>query len=449
MKNKLNKALILSILTMALPAVLEMSLNTLLGVADTIMISQFIGKSALAAAGFANSIMFTLIFVFTSFNSGATALVARSYGEGDYDRLNRTASQTVLLNGGISLVIMALSLIFSVQLFSIFDTTIEVSNFIQDYFPIVAWSIPAMFLSFSYAAILRGAGDTVSPMVITGISNVINIIGNYVLIKGIWIFPEMGIAGAALSTTISRWIAVTAYTVICFGMHERVKLRLKDMAMQADILKPLIRISTPGAVEQALMQSSFLVLGVIVSRLDTVSEAAFRILINIESISFMPAVGLSIAAATLVGKSLGEKDEEKAYASGMTSALLATLWGGFMCIVFFVLREPILRAFTSDAAVIQASLGTMLLIAVNQPLLNFMIAMSGGLRGAGDTKAVMYITIGRLWLIFVPGSYFLIIRMATGIAGLWIAEIAAFLIFCVIIYRRFANREWMKIKLHD
>ncbi len=442
-----KRMLILSILTMAMPAIMEMALNTLLGVADTIMISRFIGDSGLAAAGFANSIMYTLIFVFTSFNTGATALVSRSFGEHNFDRLNRAGSQTVLLNGIIGLVIMILSLLFKGNIFMIFDTTPEVSQMIDAYFSIIAYGMLAMFLSFSFASILRGAGDTMTPMIITGIANILNIIGNYVLIKGVWIFPEMGIAGAALSTTLSRILAVIAYAFICFKLHDRVKLKLRLMAFQSDILKPLIRISLPGAMEQGLMQTAFLVIGVFISKLETTSEAAFRILINIESISFMPAVGISIAAATLVGKSLGEQDKEKAIEVGTVSYGLAVAWGFIAGFLFLVFRVPILHVFTTDSTVIDASIMTMLLMAVNQPLLNFMIGISGALRGAGDTKTVMYITIMRLWIIFVPLSYASIVWLNMGIAGIWIAEILSFVIFCTVILKRFNSKKWTNIRI--
>ncbi len=446
LKNIISKrTLIFSILTMAMPAIVEMALNTMLGVADTIMISRFIGDSGLAAAGFANSIMYTLIFVFTSFNTGATALVSRSYGEENFDRLNRIGSQTLLLNGIIGLVVMTLSLLFKDEIFMIFDTTPEVTQMIDAYFSIIAYGMLAMFLSFSFASVLRGAGDTFSPMVITGVANVLNIIGNYVLIKGVWIFPEMGIAGAALSTSLSRILAVLAYIFICFRLHERVHLKVSLMKFQEDIIKPLVRISLPGAMEQGLMQTSFLVVGVFISKLETASEAAFRILINIESISFMPAVGISIAAATLVGKSLGENDRDKAISVGTVSYGLSIAWGCFACLLFLVFRRPILSIFTTDLAVIESSMSTMILMAVNQPLLNFMIGISGGLRGAGDTRTVMVITMLRLWVIFVPFSYLTIIWLEYGVSGLWIAEIISFLVFNAIILKRFNSHKWTEI----
>lgn len=442
-----KRKLIASILAMALPAIIEMALNTTLGVADTIMISRFVGKDGLSAVGFSNGILFPLIFIFTSFNTGATALISRSYGEKNFERLNRVGSQTVLLNGLIGLVIMILSLTFSRSLFSIFDTTPAVTNMIQIYFSIVCYGMLAMFFSFSFASVLRGAGDTLSPMIITGIANLLNIIGNYVLIKGVWIFPSMGIAGAALSTTISRIIAVLIYVVICFWKHNRVKLKISYMGFQSDILRPLLKISGPGAMEQTLMQTSFIAISVIVSQLETVAEAAFRILITIESMSFMPAVGISIASATLVGKALGEKNPDLAVETGSIAYGLSILWGLIAGTAFLLFKRPFLLAFTTEASVIEACLFAMTLIAFNQPLLNFMITISGALRGAGDTKAVMVISILRNWIIFVPFSYVFSISLNGGLSGIWVAEILSYVLFGFVILKRFHSKKWTKINL--
>jgi len=304
-----------------------------------------------------------------------------------------------------------------------------------------------MFLSFSYAAILRGAGDTVTPMIITAIANVLNIIGNYVLIKGIGPFPTLGIEGAAWSTTISRLIATLMYTYILFIKNGRLKISIKDLKITKKIIKPLWNLSYPGAIEQALMQISFVVAGVVVSLLDTNSEAAFRILINIESISFMPAVGLSIAAATLVGKALGEKDIKKASEIGYASTALGVIWGVIMGIIFLAFPKQLLKVFTPKMDIILLSISAMYVAGFNQPFLNFMIVMSGALRGAGDTRAVMIITSLRLWILFIPITYISIIKFNHGVAGVWYGEIISFFIFCIIIFLRFKSKKWAEIDI--
>lgn len=439
-----RKTILILIITMSLPAIGEMALNTMLGVADTIMISRFIGKEALSSVGFANQIVFTLIFIFSAFNTGAVALISRSLGEKNYAKLKKTAEQNVTLNLVIGSAILFLSIYFNREIFRIFDISPEIFEDALKYFNIILVGFVPMFLSFSFAAILRGSGDTKTPMVITGIANMINMVGNYVLILGVGPFPELGIAGAAWATSGSRVIAMGLYIYVLYIRKSDIRMNVKFL-FDREILKPLWQISLPGGIEQALMQLSFLAMAVIISQLDTVSEATFRILIQIESLSFMPAVGMSIATATLVGKSLGEKDIDRASEVGFLSSGMGVLWGLFIGIVFILAPESILALFTKDRLLIEQGSRTMLFIGLNQLGLNFHIVMSGALRGAGDTKAVMIINTLRLWTIFVPLMYLFVLPMGRGIPGIWYAEMISFAIFGTQLFFRFRNRKWADI----
>ncbi len=435
------------ILILALPAILEMSLNTMLGVADTLMISRIIGKEALAAVGFANQIFFTLIFVFSSFNAGATAMIARSYGEKNYSRLNKIMGQNLSLNTIIGIGVFFITYSFAGNIMSVYDITPEVRALGITYLQVVSFSQFFMFISFAMAASLRGAGDTKTPMYITGAANILNIFGNYVLMTGFWIFPELGIAGAALSTTISRLLASIAYIFVVFNVKNKMKLKFKNLKLTKEILKPLWKFSYAAGLEQLSMQVAFFLNGIIISMLATTSEAAFRILINIESISFMPAIGTGIATATLVGKHLGERNPEESMKTGFTAATMGVFWGLFMGIIFMLFPEPIIRIFTTDIEVIDASIKTLRIAGFNQAPLAFMIIMAGALRGTGDTKGVMIITAMRLWLVFVPLTYLFTIYLNQGVAGVWYAEITSFVIFSIVIYKRFYAMEWTEIKM--
>ncbi|MEA1975345.1 MAG: MATE family efflux transporter [Bacillota bacterium] len=444
-----KKKLLFSILILSLPAIAEMALNTLLGFTDTIMISRLIGPNALAGVGFANQIVFTLIFIFSSFNTGGTAIISRNFGEKKYNDMNKVAGEIITINLIIGIVITILALLFSKNIFAIYDMTQEVEKMTIDYFKIVTFGMPLMFLSFSFTTILRGSGDTRTPMIITGIVNITNIIGNYVLITGWGPFPALGVKGTAIATTISRLIATLLYIKVLFFNSNITKITLKDLIPTKKNIPPLWRLSFPGAIEQASMQLSFVALGVIISILDTTSEAAFRILINIESISFMPAVGLSIASATLVGKALGEKDKIKAKLTGYISSFLAISWGITIGIMFLLIPDKLIGIFTTEPLLIKASLTGMILAGLNQPLLNYMIVQGGTLRGAGDTRSVMIITSFRLWLIFVPMSYVLISHYNFGVEACWIAEITSFLIFIPVIFKRFYSEKWLDIQIYE
>jgi len=445
---KSKKALLVLIISMSLPAIAEMALNTMMGVSDTIMISLMIGKEGLASVGFANQIVFTLIFIFSSFNTGAVALISRQYGEKNFAKLKETAEQNVTLNLAIGIVILLISLVFGSRAFRIFDTSEAIYLDTVRYFNIILVGFVPMFLSFSFAAILRGSGDTLTPMIITGIANLVNIAGNYLLIKGVGPFPEMGISGAAWATSGSRILAALIYIYVIYFRDSNIRLKIK-IFFKKEIIAPLWKISLPGAVEQALMQLSFLFMAVIVSQLDTVSEASFRILIQIESLSFMPAVGLSIATATLLGKSLGEKDVPKAAEIGYLSGFMGIVWAVFIGSVFVVLPEEILGLFTREEIILTTGIPVMLFMGLNQLGLNLNIVISGALRGAGDTKKVMLNTIARLWLLFIPLSYLFIIRLETGLAGVWYAEMTSFAVFGSQLLLRFKSRKWADLDLEN
>lgn len=438
-----RKALLIMIITMSIPAIMEMALNTMLGVADTIMISRFIGKEALASVGFANQIVFSLIFIFSAFNTGAVALISRAFGEKNYKRLKDIATQNITLNLIIGIVILFIGFLLNDKIFRIFDVSENVYKDTVSYFKIIMIGFVPMFLCFSFAANLRGAGNTMTPMIITGIANVINIFGNYFLILGVGPFPMLGIEGAAWATSGSRILALLIYIYVLYFRKSDLRLHPRFI-FSKDIIKPLWKISLPGAVEQALMQTSFVVMGVIISQLDTVAEATFRILIQIESLSFMPAVGMSIATATLVGKSLGEKDKDKAVEVGYLSTGIGILWAILIGAMFIIFPTPILAIFSKDISVINTGVPVMLFMGINQIGLNFVIIISGALRGAGDTRYIMINTLFRLWIIFVPGSYLFVNILNLGITGVWLAEILSFIIFGSMLLKRYHSKKWIK-----
>lgn len=444
---KKYKEILWGIILLALPAIAETSLVTLLGMVDTLMIGRFVSTDALSGVGFANQFMMLIIRVFASFNIGATALISRNYGKKDYDRLNKIASQTVLINAVIGVFITIAGVIFREQIFYIYDLSDSVREIAISYFTIVMTPAIFLFISFSCTAILRGAGDTKTPMYVTGFTNIVNILLNFVFILGLGPIPAMGASGAALATSISRGIGALLYLYILCIRNEKVRLKMKDFKVSKDVLEPLWKISYPGAIEQVLMQGSFLVAGVIITTLDTNSESAFRVLISIESLSFMPAVGLATATATLVGKDLGKEKPKRALMTGYGSTFLGIAWGIFIGIFFLLFPRQLLSAFTPDKGVIEAGYLTMIWAGFNQAFLNPFIILSGALRGAGDTRGVMVIAALRVWIVFVPVSYITITYLGCGVEGLWIGEIMSFILFGALLFKRFHDKKWMDIHI--
>jgi putative MATE family efflux protein len=442
-----NKSLISSILKISIPAIIEMSLNTLVGIVDTIMIGRLLGTDGLVAAGFSNQLIFTIIFIFSSFNIGATALISRAHGEHDSDKVNFVASHNLSINILISIVIGLISIIFAKNLLNIYDMNSSTLNMSITYFKIVSYSTIFSFISFAASAQLRGVEDTKTPMYITLLANIINIIGNYLLITGIGIFPTMGMDGAAWSTSISRFVSGMLFIYVLFKGKNELGLNLKYFKFKKEIFKPLWKISYPGAIEQFFIRTSILVSGVIVSKLDIIQEAAFRIIISIDSISFMPALGISIATSALVGKSLGEQDVDKSLFTGYLSLIIGVSWAILIGILFVIFGRYIASGFTTDLDVINATCSALLAVAITQVPLNLLTIVSSALRGAGDTKTVMYLSIARLWILKIPLCYLFIITLNTGVIGIWYSEFIAYTLFGILLFIRFKNKKWANIKV--
>lgn len=443
----LNFALIKNILLIAWPVIIEMSLNTLLGISDTIMIGKGINSEALAAVGFANQIIFPLTFIFGSFNTGATAMIARYTGEGSHHKVQKVLAQNVFLNLILGLVITIIIFIFGEQLLKIFDTTASVRSQAFIYLKIVSATQVAMFINFSLTAAFRGVGDTSTSMKINGLINILNIIGNYLLIFGPFFFPALGMKGAAISTAASRAIGTLIFLYISLKGYKKLHLDIKLMNLTKDVFAKLFELSSSAAIEQLFMQLSFTIGVVFISSLTVTNEAAFQVLLRIESMSFMPAIGLSIGASTLVGQSLGAKNIDKATKIGYTSVGLGIVYGVFIGLVFFIFPEQLLMIFTNDQAVIDISITTLKIAGFNQWLLATIIVFSGALRGAGDTKNVMIITILRLWLFQIPLNYLMIFILDLGITGFWLAETVTFAIFVLVYLFRFKSKKWKDIKI--
>jgi putative MATE family efflux protein len=443
----IDKSLIKSIFIIAIPAILEMALNTMLGVADTIMVSKLVGTDALSASGYANQIIFTLTFIFASFNTGASAMIARYHGEKSKEKIDKIFNLNLYLNLFIGIIITIASLASYKYLFGIYDLSDEVRNLTHSYFLTILPGMIFMFATFSINASLRGIENTSTPMKITGIMNVINIVLNYVLITGVGPFPELGIVGAGIATTISRFLALSFYVYLLVNGKLGFKFTKISFRREKESFRTLMNLSVPGAIEQFFMQIAFVAAGVFIALLDTTSEASFRVLVSIESMSFMPAVGISIASATLVGKALGENNTKKALETGYITFIMGIVWGIFIGTIFIIFSKPILHLYSSDINMINASIFTMILAGFNQPLLNLMIVMGGALRGSGDTKSVMKLTTLRLWVVFVPFTYVFSILLKIGVAGLWYAEILSFVLFTPLVFIRFKSQKWSQIKL--
>ncbi len=462
MENKLvnmNKVTI----KLALPSIMEMFLQTLLGIADTAMVGV-LGGYAIAAISITDNPIMLMIAVFAALSVGTTALVARFIGAKNYKDAENTILQSLFLSGIMGFVFTSFGLLLSKNIVSLMGAEADVFPYALKYMRIVLLGLPGLIITFIMSGALRGSGDTRTPMIVNGISNILNIIGNFLLIfesrtislalpfleENVQFFMPgagLGVTGAAIATTGGRYLATFLILRILFNSKGKYNLDFEDFKIDKDIIRRIFKIGLPAAGEQLLFRSAQLAFFRIVASLGTVMIAAHKITITAESISFMPGWGFALAATTLVGQYLGAEDKDNAKRGGYTAGYMAVITMSVLGVLFFFFPAFFIRIFTDDPEISHYAVICLRIVAVAQPFLAIAMVFAGALRGAGDTKTVLITTGLTSWIIRVGLGYFLAITLGYGLVGAWVAMILDFGIRGIAFVIIFKKGNWQNIQV--
>lgn len=441
-----------SVILLAAPVVARMFLQMLVGLADLAMVGR-ISPQAIGAVGLGNQLMFFAVGGVTAFTIGTTALVARKVGAKDRAGAEVYARQSVVLTltGGAVLGVagyLAAEPIIRLMVAGMDQPDLELIGLGTTYLQIISLSLPFFFLLMNLNAILQGAGDMKTPLYIMAATNVINVVGDYLLIFGIGIFPELGVAGAAWATAMSRNIGMVAALLFLFSGRGPIRLRLSDsFRLEWQRVKEILNIGIPSAMEQLVRSSGQMVFTMLVAGLGAIPLAANQIIMKCMSMSFMPGFGFGLAATTLVGQNLGAGQPERADQSGYEASKMAAVFMTCVGVLFFVASYPLAGLFTTDLAVQQAAGANLRLLAISQPALALVMVLAGALRGAGDTKWVMYITMAGTWGSRVVIGWFLGIYLGLGLSGVWTAMVLDNLIRAALMTTRYRSGRWKHLKV--
>ncbi|HAJ9305216.1 TPA: MATE family efflux transporter [Listeria monocytogenes] len=443
--KRFDKESIIIIMVLALPAIIENILQVLLGVVDTYFISK-IGTEAIAGVGVTNLIMNIYIAFLLALGVGTTAIVSRNIGAKNTENANNSVKQSIIMALGIGIFFGLINLVFSKNILLLLGAEERVLQYALPYFLSVA--VPSVFLCLMMilSSALRGSGDTKTPMKITIIANVINIILDYILIFGIFNFAGLGILGAGIATTISRIVGVLLLLKKINSDETKIHINILDKwNIDKDILKSITKIGLPAAFEKLIMRFGQLVYGGMIIKIGTEAYAAHSIAGTIESFSYLPGMGFGVAAATLVGQSLGAKKKDEAYKMGLMSYFLSTAFMVIIGVIFYIFAPFLAGIFSEDKEVIDLVVLVLRIIALFQPFLCITLVITSVLQGAGDTKFPMYSTLVGIWGVRVLGVYILGIKLNMGLEGVWIAYALDVTVRGVILMIRFMKGKWKDI----
>jgi len=432
------------VLTLAWPAVLEQLLNMSVGLADTYIVGH-LGAAPLAAVGLSLQSLNLFWALFGALGVGSTALVARRIGAGEKEAANDVARQSVLLALLIGLLVAVVLWLGAPHFMRWLGAEPEVIHLGAAYIRATASTVYMMSLLFVGSAILRGAGDTRTPMLIMLLINVVNIVVAYVLAYGVGPLPRLGVLGSGIGAATARAIGGLLILTLLVRGNGPVKVGRQVPRLDFQTIGQVLRIGLPTAGEQLLMRFGQVVLATFITGLGTVAYAAHQVAINALSVAYMPGWGFALAATTLVGQELGAGRPERASKSAYESLRLVVIIMAVMGGLVSLFPAQVMAVFTSEQDIIEAGIPALRVAGIAMPFLGISFTLAGGLRGAGDTTSVLVIIGVCIWLVRVASAYWLSARL--GLLGVWIAIGLDFAVRAALMALRFRSGKWKLVQV--
>lgn len=432
---------------LAWPTFAESLLGTMTQIIDTAMVGR-LGPVAVASTGIGMQPLFLAQGIFMGINVATNAIIARYVGAKERDKAQIVTGQSLLISTLLSIVIFLPLLFIARDIVVFMGARDEVIKYGTIY---LSWIIPGLIFMTATMGIvgaLRGAGDTKTPMYINVLVNIINVFGNYVLIYGKLGFPMLGVEGAAIATTFSRLIGAILLVIVIFNKNSAMNTNLKYcLRLNKEFIVKLFNIAYPVSLERIVLSVALLLYTRIIASLGTIPYAAHSIAMNAESLSFMPGLAFATAATTLVGQSLGAKNPERAERSAYTCLKLGIYFMGSMGILFFFLPEFFMRIYTNNIEVIGYGSLALRVVAFSQIPMAIAFIISGALRGAGDTKTVLYATAIAVWCVRLVLAHLFVNVLGMGFFGAWLVMIFDWLFRVGWMLIRFRNGSWKSIEI--
>ena len=438
----LNRAVLL----LAVPMVLEMSMESLFAVVDVFWVSH-LGFNAIAAVGLTESVMSLIYAVAIGISLAATAIVARRIGEKNPVLASQAAGQIILL-GALLAGLLGLGLgSFAPEILRFMGATPEVIAIGSGFTRIMLSGNATVFLIFLINAVFRGAGDAVIAMRTLWLANALNILLGPCFIFGLGPLPHLGLTGAAVATNLGRGIGVLYQLWHLTGRPGRIRIHWADFRPRWEILGTILKTSGNGIAQMFIHTTSWVGLFKILALFGSQVLAGYTIAIRVVIFALMPAWGLANAGATLVGQNLGAKQPERAEQAVKIAAKFNMIFLGAVGLVFVILCRPIVGLFTTDPAVYPEAVRALWIISLAFPIFAAGMCLEATFNGSGDTWTPTRLNFFCFWLGQIPLAWLLSVPAGLGPLGVYIAvpvSFSALTLWSAVLFRR---GKWKQQKI--
>jgi len=435
-----------AIFFLAIPMVLEMVMESVFVLVDIFFVAK-LGSDAVAAVGLTESVITTVYAIAVGLTMAITAMVARRIGEKDPDQAAHTAVQAIYIGIAISIPISVIGVFFSKDILHLMGGSDSLIQTGSGYTLILLASNVTIMLLFVINAVFRGAGDVILAMRSLWLANSINIVLDPCLIFGLGPFPELGVTGAAVATTIGRGLGVVFQLWILFRGHSRIKIQCKHLSLDIPIISRLLRVSLGGILQYLIGTASWIGLVRIIALFGSSVIAGYTIAIRIISFTFLPSWGIANAASTLVGQNLGARNHERAEKAVWKIASINLIFLAGVSLILVLIPQILVQIFTDDGEIIPYAADCLFYIAICYPFLAYGLVLVQAFNGAGDTYTPTFINFFCYWLFQIPFAYFLAVQLDQEAKGVFIAIAAAESLIALVAILVFRRGKWKQKKI--
>ena len=423
---------------LAIPMMLEMSMESIFAVVDIAFVSR-LGTDAIAAVGITEALITVLYAIAVGLGMGVTAMVSRRIGAKQREAAASVTGQALWIGAAISIVIGVCGAIYAADMLRLMGATDSVVETGTGFAAVLLGGCASIVYLFLLNAAFRGAGDASVALRSLWLANGLNIILDPCLIFGLGPFPEMGVTGAAVATTIGRSIGVIYQLWYLFDGRGRLEFHIRNLAISPPLILRMLKISAGGVGQFLIATSSWIVIMRIIALYGSTAVAAYTIALRMFEFVWLPSWGLGNAAATLVGQNLGAAKPDRAEQTTWRAARYNTVFMTVVGVLFVAFAPGITGLFSNDAEVLYYGTNCLRILAIGVPFYAIGMIVTQALNGAGDTISPTVINFVCFWLLQIPLAYWLATNATMGPNGVFVAIVISeslVTVLSVVVFRR-------------
>jgi putative MATE family efflux protein len=434
----------LSIVLLAIPMILELSLESIFAVVDMFFVGK-LGRNAIAIVGYTESMITIIYSISIGVSTAATAIIARRIGEKDPKAASEAAAQTLLIGGILGIIVGLMASYYADDLLRLMGATDEAISEGTGFARVMFGGSIVILLLFLINGIFRGAGNAAIAMRSLWIASILNIILVPLMVYGIGPWAGFGLIGAAIATTIGRGAGVIYQVKHLFSKEGMILLDSKLFKPMKSTILNIVDIAWPATVQFIIASGSWIVMTKFVAEAGgTSASAGYQIAVRNLIFFLLPAWGLSNAAATLVGQNMGANQMDRAEQSVLLTAKYNAYFMAMVSVLFIFFARPIVGIFTNESEVLEIGARALRIIGFGFIFYGVGMILVQSLNGAGDTKTPTIINLVAFWMFQIPLAYYLTFKTSLGVDGSFMAVPIAETLLAILAYLAFKKGGWKK-----